>query len=130
MSADSAILWHNRYGHLNYKSLGDLANKRVVDGISMEMVANDVECKTCIRSKICSQPFATASKSRSENLLELIHTDVCGPMKIPSIGSSRYYVTFIDDMSRIRHKNEVFEKFKIFKLFVENQTDRKIKAIE
>lgn len=64
-------------------------------------------------------------------MLDLIHTDVCGP----SIGGSRYFVTFIDDHSRrifvyfMKNKSEVFEKFKLFKAMVENQHERKIKAI-
>ena len=72
---------------------------------------------------------------RAKELLELIHIDVCGPMSIPTRGGYSYFITFTDDYSRygyiylIKHKSEALEKFKEFKNEVENQTDRKIKAL-
>jgi hypothetical protein len=52
--------------------------------------------------------------------LEIIHTDVCGPMSVPTRNGYRYFVTFTDDLSRygyicfIKHKFKTFEKFKEF----------------
>jgi transposase InsO family protein len=60
---------------------------------------------------------------------------VFGPVLIPSLGKSVYYVSFIDDFSRntwiyfLRKKSEVFDKFKEFKALVENQTKKKIKVL-
>jgi len=56
--------------------------------------------------------------------LELVHTDVCGPMNLSSVGGNKYFLTFIDDFSRktwiylLKSKDEVFHRFKIFKAFV------------
>ena len=67
-------------------------------------------------------------------ILELVHSDVFGPVSVPSLGKSAYYVSFIDDFSRntwiyfLRKKSEVFERFKEFKALVENQTKKKIKV--
>ena len=58
-----------------------------------------------------------------------------GPMHIPSLGRSMYYVSFIDDFSRnmwiyfLWNKYEVFAKFKEFKALIENQTEKKIKVL-
>ena len=63
-----------------------------------------------------------------------MHSDVFGPIPIPSLGKSMYYVSFIDDFSRntwiyfLRKKSKVFDKFKDFKALVENQTKKKIKV--
>ena len=64
-----------------------------------------------------------------------MQSDVFGPMKVPSLGKSVYYVSFIDDFSRntwiyfLKKKSEVFDRFKEFKALVENQTEKKIKVL-
>lgn len=65
----------------------------------------------------------------------MIHTDVCGPMQVNSLGGSRYYLLFKDDYSHfrfvyfIKEKSEVAEKLKSFVNFVEKQTSHKIRII-
>jgi hypothetical protein len=76
-----------------------------------------------------------SGETREKGILELVHSDVFGPISVPSLGGSLYYVSFIDDFSRktwiyfLRKKSEVFEKFKEFKSLVENYTDKKIKVL-
>jgi transposase InsO family protein len=73
--------------------------------------------------------------TRASKLLELVHNDVCGPMKTTSRGGAQYFVTFINEFSRkthvylLRAKGEVFDKFKKYKALVENQTSKKIKTL-
>ena len=72
---------------------------------------------------------------RAKHILELVDSDVFGPMKVPSLGKSMYYVSFIDDFSRstwicfLKKKSEVCDRFKEFKALVENQTEKKIKVL-
>jgi 5'-3' exoribonuclease 2 len=67
--------------------------------------------------------------------LELIHSDVFGPVKQISLGGMRYMVTFMDDFSRyvwvyfMKEKSETFLKFKEFKEKVEGELDMKIKCL-
>ncbi|GJU13858.1 retrotransposon protein, putative, ty1-copia subclass [Tanacetum coccineum] len=69
------------------------------------------------------------------DLLGLIHTDVCGPLRHVSRKGASYFLTFTDDFSRygyvylLKHKHEVFETFKVFKAEVELQLGKKIKAL-
>ena len=44
--------------------------------------------------------FPSDGGTRATQVLELVHSDVCGPMKTLSFGGARYFVTFIDDFSR------------------------------
>ncbi|GJZ37824.1 retrotransposon protein, putative, ty1-copia subclass [Tanacetum coccineum] len=73
------------------------------------------------------------SCERGEGLLDLVHTDVCGPFRSAIKDGKRYYVTFTDDFSRygyvylIKHKSDTFEVFKRYQNEVENQLGRKIK---
>ena len=81
------------------------------------------------------KPFSHKSERKTE-LLELIHSDICGPMKTESLGKARCFVTFIDDFSRwcviktVRNKNKVFQVFKEFNFFVKKQTGSNIKSIQ
>ena len=75
------------------------------------------------------------TEKKQREILELIHTDVCGPMQTISIGGLRYFLIFVDDKSRftwvcfIRKKSDVFEYFKEFKTMVEKQTGKCIKIL-
>ena len=76
-----------------------------------------------------------SSAKRANKILELVHSDVFGPVPVPSLGKSVYCVSFIDDFSRntwiyfLRKKSEFFDKFKEFKALVENQAEKKIKVL-
>ena len=74
-------------------------------------------------------PFS-GTMERATDLLEIIHTDVCGPMNIEARGRYHYFLIFIDDLSRyeyiylMKHKSEIFEKFKEFQSEVENHCNK------
>ncbi|KAH9718140.1 hypothetical protein KPL71_022099 [Citrus sinensis] len=78
--------------------------------------------------------FGTTNHDTHE-IIEYVHSDVCGPTKTASIGGSHYFVTFVDDFSRrvwvytMRAKDEVLEIFVKWKKLVETQTGRKIKVL-
>ena len=71
---------------------------------------------------------------RAQDLLELVHSSVCGPMSTQANGGYEYFITFTDDYSRygyvylMKRKSETFEKFKEFRAEVENQLG-KLKVI-
>ena len=79
-------------------------------------------------------PFSKTMEGAND-LLEIRHTDVCGPMSIEARGGYRYFLIFIDDLSRygyiylMKHKYETFEKFKEFQSEVENHRNKKIKFL-
>lgn len=131
---DNAMLWHRRLGHINFQSLKKMRDE-AVHGI--EFADDDTmikRCEICAKGKQTRKSFGK-SETNTSKLLELIHSDVCGPMQTKSINRSRYMLTFIDDFSRmvfvffLEQKNQVLSKFKEFKAFVENQTGEKIKTL-
>ena len=75
------------------------------------------------------------SETKTKGTLELIHSDVCGPMPSTSLSGFEYFIIFIDDYSRktwiyfLKAKNEVFEKFKECKVQIENILDKRIKTL-
>ena len=77
-----------------------MANKKLATGIRLPKSAKLSFCEACIAGKIKRQPFKSVGEIRSKRKLQLIHSDVCGPMPAESIGGNAYFVTFIDDFSR------------------------------
>ena len=91
-------------------------------------------CESCLMGKMTKSPFSEHGK-RVAKLLELVHTDVCGPMTTHARGGYSYFITFTDDHSRfgyvylMKYKSESFEKFKEFRSEVEKQTGKSIKIL-
>jgi hypothetical protein len=87
-----------------------------------------------IEGKQHRKPFPSDGGMRATKPLEIVHSDVCGPMRTTSLGGARYFVTYIVDFSRkvwvylLKSKGECLEKFKEFKAFVETQSEHKIKV--
>jgi hypothetical protein len=122
-------LWHRILAHINYKSLPYVI--KVVTGL----LDHEGVCKGCAQGNNINNPFPK-SDSKEEEILELIHSDVRGPMPSTSLSGYVYYVAFIDDyfcktwVYFLKSKDEVLEKFKEFKALVENLSERKIKILK
>nr|GEX49305.1 retrotransposon protein, putative, Ty1-copia subclass [Tanacetum cinerariifolium] len=89
---------------------------------------------SCLSGRMTRKSFPHRPE-RAIDLLGILHTDVCGPLRHVSRQGSSYFITFTDDYSRygyvylFKHKHEVFETFKVFKNKVENQLGKTIKAL-
>jgi transposase InsO family protein len=119
-------------GHLHHKALPIL--KEIVIDLSDFNIEQQGVCKGCTLGKHAKVAFPS-SEHGSKGILNLVHSDVCGPMSVASITGSMYYVSFIDDFSRktwiyfLKTKDEDFSRFQEFKSLVENQTGKKIKVL-
>ena len=128
-------LWHQRLGHLNGKQLNALVGKGLVSGVKVPSISKLSFCEGCVEGKMQRKPFKSVAHQQSKEKLELIHSDVCGPLQVESVGGSRYFVTFIDDYSHcvavyfLKHKSEVLDKFKQFAAMVMNECDKPIKKL-
>ena len=95
----------NRLSHINYKALPYICK----DVTGLPELKGDYEgiCDVCAQGNNVKNPFSKRD-SKAEGFLELIHSDVCGPMPSSSISGYVYYVSFIDDYS---HKDlDIFLK--------------------
>ena len=72
----------------------------------------------------------------ASTILERIHTDVCGPFSVASTAKHRYYVIFVDDFSHkcwiffMQKKSETYSKFCDFKVLVEKESGKQVKALQ
>jgi len=128
-------LWHKRFGHLGKNSM-ELLKTGLVDGFTDKNLKLSDSCEICLRSKRSGPPSQVeGGATRAKNVLELIHSDVCEVTDALTWGGHRYFVTFIDDLTRftmiglLKTKNQVFEKFVEYKNLVERQTGRQIKIV-
>ena len=113
---DQTYLLHCRLGHINKKRIERLQKEGLLGSFDFKSFDN---CESCLFGKMTKQPFNKLNE-RADDLLGIIHTDVCGPFSHEARGRYRYFITFTDDFSRyryvylMRHKSESFEKVKDF----------------
>ena len=112
----ATYLWHYHLGHIGVKRM----KKLHADGLSESLDYESFDtCEPCLMGKMTKTPFSETME-RASDLLEIIHTDVCGPMSVDARGRYRCFLIFTDVLNRygyiylMKHKSETFEKFKQF----------------
>lgn len=130
---ETSWLWHKRLGHVNFQALSFMSKNKMVEGLPV-ITAPKENCSGCLMAKQVRKPFPTQSQYRANNILELIHGDLCGPITPERPSGNRYFLLLVDDFSRymwvymLREKGEAFDAFKHFRALVENGPE-KIKAL-
>ena len=116
---------------LKFQSLENLSKRNLVNGLPYIHHPYQL-CEACIFWKNHWIPFVK-EPWRAKFLLELVHTNVCGPMDISSVGGNKYFLTFIDDFSRktliylLKSKDEVFHCFKYLKHLLKDRVADKLR---
>src|SRR5579859_7696003 len=119
-------IWHRRMGHLGEDNVRKLA--KMVDGMGIKVRTTVGVCEACLEGKQHRQPSHQPA-TRAKEPLELIHSDLCGPIDPTTYGSTKYYALFINDFTRMMYiytlkkksSASVLAKFKEFKAEVETQ---------
>ena len=115
--SNETYLWHLRLGHINPNRIHGLVKSEILNSLAFEPIPM---CESCLEGKMTKRPFK-AKGYRATKPLELVHTDVCGPMCVQARGGYEYFVTFTDDYSRygfvylMHQKSETFDKFQEYK---------------
>ena len=112
-------LWNERLGHISNTTIWKMFREKAADGLNLTTRSDTPPplCADCMKGKMTRLPFPSG-RNRANDIGQLIHSDVCGPMQVISPGGARYYVIFKDDYSGwtvihfIQCKSEVEEKFK------------------
>ncbi|GJT12880.1 retrovirus-related pol polyprotein from transposon TNT 1-94 [Tanacetum coccineum] len=120
--------------HLNFGDLKLLSSKGMVKGLDQIDHTNQV-CEGCLFGKHARSSFSKEATSRANEPLQLIHTDLCGPITPSSHGKNHYFILFVDDFSRktwvyfLKENSQAFEAFKTFKAMVKKEKGLKIKSM-
>jgi transposase InsO family protein len=126
----SSMLWHRRLRHISRERMERLTRNGILDSLNF---SDFHTCVDCVKGKLTRA--RKKGVTRSEGLLEIIHTDICGPFTPSTLGGYRYFITFIDDFSRYGHifliheKSEALDMFKIYKAEIELKQEKKTKIV-
>ncbi|GKC21998.1 retrovirus-related pol polyprotein from transposon TNT 1-94 [Tanacetum coccineum] len=124
-SPTQAWLWHRRLSHLNFDYINLLSKKDVVIGLPKLKYVKDQLCSSCEVSKAKRSSFKTKAVPSSKGRLNLLHMDLCGPMRVASINGKKYILVIVDDYSRytwtlfLRSKDETPEVLKDFIIMIQ-----------
>ena len=88
-----------RYGHLGARNFELIAKEQLVDGFDYEPKKESSFCEPCVDGKQSTLPILKTGRERSDELLGIVQSDVCGKIKTP-FSREEYFVTFIYDKSR------------------------------
>ena len=129
-------LLHRRLGHISKDRLEQLLRNKLVVNLKLgsDTPMSDL-CEACILGKQHRSPFPQQAENRHSNPLDLIHSDVHGPLPTQTIQGFRYWITFLDDATKYCHvvllkkKSEAFKAFLTYKAYAENLLQRKIGAL-
>nr|GEV04891.1 integrase, catalytic region, zinc finger, CCHC-type, peptidase aspartic, catalytic [Tanacetum cinerariifolium] len=138
-SPTQAWLWHRILSHLNFDYINLLLKKDVMIGLPTLKYVKDQLCSSCEVSKAKRSSFKTKTVPSLKGRLNLLHMDLCGPIRVASINGKKYILVIIEDYSGytwtlfLKSKDETPEVLKDFLTMIQRnlqalvifiQTDR------
>ena len=105
---------------------------KMVPGLP-SIYSNKGVCEGCVLGKHHKEMFDKGKAWCVREPLQLIHSDICGPLEFPSISHATYFITFIDDFSRkswvyfLKHKSETFLNFNFLNPWLKMNLVKKIR---
>ena len=130
---DETWKWHARMGHLHFRAPRAMSAKGMVRGMP-EIARIEQYCDGCALGKQHRAPFPQASSYRAEHGLELVHTDLCGPITPPTPRGNKYFILVVDDYSRymwielLKSKDEAHTCFKRIQTMAEAEGNCKLRV--
>ena len=128
--------WHRRLCHRTL-------DKSAVKFISERVKEMKVSDKTTATSKVCGvctlgrqhREAETRRREKISEILGVVHTDICGPMEIPSLHGERYFITFTDEttgrvsIDLLHSKDQALASFQSYQARAEKVSGKQIKSL-
>ncbi|GJR58601.1 retrovirus-related pol polyprotein from transposon TNT 1-94 [Tanacetum coccineum] len=123
-------LWHRRLSHLNFGTINQLTSKDLVDRLLKFKYNKDHLCSTCKQGKSKKASLPPKLVPSTESKLELLHMDLCGPMRVASINGKKYILVIVDDYSQYTWVYFLRTKDEAPNMIIDfiNQVQRNLKA--
>jgi transposase InsO family protein len=129
-----AWIRHARYGHLHFAALRKMGRDGLFKGMPLLTQVEQV-CEACLAGKHRRTPFPRQAQRRSNEVLQLLHGDICGPISPPTPSKNRYFLLLVDDYSRymwiclLTTKDAAAEAIKRVQAAAERKSRQKLKAL-
>ena len=111
-SKNDVNIWHARLGHIGQQRMNRLAKEGLLAKIGNVILST---CEFCLAGKTVRTPFGKGT--RAEFPMQLVHSDICGPMNLRARHGVLYFITFIDDYTRFGFVYLISHKFKALSCF-------------
>ncbi|CAN0870173.1 Retrovirus-related Pol polyprotein from transposon TNT 1-94 [Linum grandiflorum] len=127
---DQIMLWHTRLGHPSFGYL-----ERLLPKLFMNKSSRSLQCETCQMAKH-TRSIYSGVKYRPTQPFAVIHSDIWGPTRVKNINGAKWFVTFIDDHTRLtwtflmREKSETPQTFQEFYDMILTQFNTKIQVLK
>nr|GFA35844.1 retrovirus-related Pol polyprotein from transposon TNT 1-94 [Tanacetum cinerariifolium] len=134
-TSSQAWLWHRRLSHLNFDTINLLSKNDIVVGLPKLKFVKDHLCSSCELGKAKRKSFHTKLTQSSKRQLQLLHMDLCGPMRVASINGKRYVLVIVNDYSRytwthfLRSKDETPEVLIDFLRLVQRGLQAQVRVV-
>jgi hypothetical protein len=134
-SATSLHTWHQCMGHISHAALKSYGPSALTGMDLDSSTTAPTVCCGCEEGKSSRKPFSVSPSKRTTAILEIVHSDLAGPMQTISIQGSFYAATFIDDHSKhavvyfIQLKDQFTVALNTFLSWAEMQTTLKVKVL-
>ncbi|GJR62543.1 retrovirus-related pol polyprotein from transposon TNT 1-94 [Tanacetum coccineum] len=134
-TSSQAWLWHRRLSHLNFDTINLLLKNNIVNGLPRLKFVKDHLCSSCELRKAKRKSFHSKTTPSSKRRLQLLHMDLCGPMRVESINGKKYVLVIVDDYFRytwthfLRSKDETPEVLIDFLTLVQRGLHAQIRTV-
>nr|GFA06399.1 retrovirus-related Pol polyprotein from transposon TNT 1-94 [Tanacetum cinerariifolium] len=134
-TSSQAWLWHRRLSHLNFDTINLLSKNDIVVGLPKLKFIKDHLCSSYELGKAKRKSFHSKLTSSSKRRLQLLHMDLCGPMRVANINGKGYVLVIVDDYSRytwthfLRSKDETPEVLIDFLRLVQRGLQAQVRVI-
>ncbi|GJZ34885.1 retrovirus-related pol polyprotein from transposon TNT 1-94 [Tanacetum coccineum] len=93
-------LWHRHLNHLNFGTINDLAKKDLVRGLPRFKFEKEHLCSACQLGKSKKHTYKPKPENTNLEVLNILHMNLCGPVRVQTINGKKYILVIIDDYSR------------------------------
>ncbi|KAJ9542217.1 hypothetical protein OSB04_028723 [Centaurea solstitialis] len=97
---EESWLWHQHLSHQNFRDMNKLVSKHLVNRLLETRLSKDTLCSACEKGKMKKSSHPPKMETNCHHPLDMLHMDLCGPMRVESLARKKYMLVLVDEYSR------------------------------